>query len=197
MILILIAILGCKTVLGQAPVVLVPGLAGSVLEGKFDRPSTPYWDCIRKEDWHVVFFSVWEAARPHCLVNELEIFYDNATGRYSNQPGVEIRAYDFGGINGVVAYDPDQQWLTQTFLDIAQDLQKDGGYVVGKSLFGAPYDFRLASEGLEQVGYFEQLKELIEGAVKNQGFPATIISHSMVSKMLYFYCKIKRVQKLQ
>ena len=38
-----------------------------------------------------------------------------------------------------------------TFLDLINALADDG-YREGIDLFGAPYDFRLAADGLEQVG---------------------------------------------
>eukprot|EP01026_Neomeris_dumetosa_P046799 TRINITY_DN3998_c0_g2_i10.p1 TRINITY_DN3998_c0_g2~~TRINITY_DN3998_c0_g2_i10.p1 ORF type:complete len:400 (+),score=48.12 TRINITY_DN3998_c0_g2_i10:149-1348(+) len=181
---ILLLVIICS--LGLSPVVLVPGLVGSVIEGKFDRPHVPYWDCSRKSDWHTVFLSLWEAARPNCLINELEVFYDPNTGKYSNQPGVQLRAYDFGGIDGVIALDPNEKWLTQTFLSITEDLQDDG-YVVGKTLFGAPYDWRMASAGLEQEGYFSAVKDLIENAVESNGELATIISHSMGCLVVQYF----------
>lgn len=46
--------------------------------------------------------------------------------RYSNQQGVEIRPYDFGGLNGVVALDPDAIHLTSTFRPLAMALKFAG-----------------------------------------------------------------------
>lgn len=54
------------------------------------------------------------------------------------------------------------------------------GYVVGKDLFGAPYDWRLHLTGLEQSGQMDQLMARIENAVNNNcGKRAILIGHSM------------------
>lgn len=71
-------------------------------------------------------------------------------GRYENQTGVEIRPYKFGGLAGVAALDPALPRYTGTFEPLIKALS-EAGYAEGQDLFGAPYDFRLAADGLEQV----------------------------------------------
>ena len=70
--------------------------------------------------------------------------------RYANQTGVEIRPYKFGALAGVAALDPALPKYTGTFAPLI-DALSEAGYVEGQDLFGAPYDFRLAADGLEQV----------------------------------------------
>ena len=70
--------------------------------------------------------------------------------RYENQTGVDIRAYDFGGLGGVAALDPDLASASGTYDKLIDGLEK-AGYQAGQDLFGAPYDFRLAADGLIQV----------------------------------------------
>ena len=70
--------------------------------------------------------------------------------RYRNQTGVEIRAVDFGGLGGVDALDPGLPRLTPLYSGLTKAF-KDEGHKERKDLFGAPYDFRLAGDGLEQV----------------------------------------------
>lgn len=70
--------------------------------------------------------------------------------RYRNQTGVQIRPYDWGGLGGLEALDPGLPQLTPIYRALAQGL-KDEGYKERVDLFGAPYDFRLAADGLEQV----------------------------------------------
>jgi lysophospholipase-3 len=54
------------------------------------------------------------------------------------------------------------------------------GYKPGQDLFGAPYDFRLAADGLMQVGWFARLQQLVEQAVQqNNNRPAVFVAHSM------------------
>ncbi len=72
------------------------------------------------------------------------------TCRYRNHDGIEIRAVDFGGLEGIDALHPGLPRLTPMFSKLTQAF-KDEGYQERRHLFGAPYDFRLAPDGLEQV----------------------------------------------
>ncbi|KAK9800276.1 hypothetical protein WJX73_002429 [Symbiochloris irregularis] len=175
------------TLASNSPVILVPGLAGSVLQERLNRTSAPAWYCDKTSDWQTAWLSLSAAARPVCLLDDLAIFYDPEDKRYKNQTGVDVRAYDFGGLEGVQALDPDLKSASGTYDALIKGLD-DKGYTAGQDLFGAPYDFRLAADGLTQVGFFEAFKALIQGAVdKNEGKPAVIVGHSMgCLVMLYF-----------
>jgi len=71
--------------------------------------------------------------------------------RYHNNTGVQIRPYKFGDMEGVAALDPQLPLASATYADMIKALGH-AGYREGTNLFGAPYDFRLAADGLEQVG---------------------------------------------
>ncbi len=75
---------------------------------------------------------------------------DFDTFRYSNQTGVEVRPLDWGGLGGLEALDPGLPQLTPLYRALAEAL-KDEGFREREDLFGAPYDFRLAGDGLDQV----------------------------------------------
>lgn len=163
----------------NAPVILIPGLAGSVLEERLNRSSTPSFYCTKTSDWQVVWLSLTAASRPDCLLDDLNVDYNETSHRYQNQTGVEIRAYQFGNLTGIAALDPSLPSVSGTYEKLISGL-KDAGYSKGKDIFGAPYDFRLAADGLEQVGFFGALTSLVESAVaKNGGQPAVIVAHSM------------------
>ena len=70
--------------------------------------------------------------------------------RYSNQTGVDVRPMDWGGLGGVQSLDPSLPQITQVYKSLTEGLKK-AGYAERVDLFGAPYDFRLAADGLEQV----------------------------------------------
>ena len=57
---------------------------------------------------------------------------------------------DFGGLGGIDALDPGLPSLTPLYSGLTKAF-KDEGYEERVDLFGAPYDFRLAGDGLEQV----------------------------------------------
>lgn len=74
---------------------------------------------------------------------------------YHNQEGIQIRPFDFGGLGGIYSIDPALPSFTSTYKPIIEKLQ-DAGYTANQDLFGAPYDFRLAGDGLESVGLNSQ-----------------------------------------
>lgn len=103
--------------------------------------------------------------------------------RYTNQPGVEIRPHDFGGLGGVAALDPSTAALTATYQPLISALESVG-YRERETLWAAPYDWRLAADGLEAAGAADNMQSLIEMAVHTAGGrPAVIISHSMVRRL--------------
>ncbi|KAK9814182.1 hypothetical protein WJX72_001833 [[Myrmecia] bisecta] len=164
----------------HAPIILLPGLGGSALEARLNRSSAPAWYCSTSHDWQVAWFSAYEATRPDCFLDELQVIYDPVTKRYHNQTGVEVRPYDFGGLDGVKSIDPSSSYFYGTYVELVKELTGNHGYNEGVNLFGAPYDFRLAADGLEQVGFFQNLTNVVEAAVeKNAGRPALLVAHSM------------------
>ena len=66
----------------------------------------------------------------------------NATnGIYSNSPGVQSRIPYFGDTKGIEYLDPSNKLVGEYFASFVQGLV-DTGYVRGKSIRAAPYDFR-------------------------------------------------------
>ena len=53
-------------------------------------------------------------------------------------------------MGGIYSIDPDLPGFTATYKPIIDKLT-DAGYTENLDLFGAPYDFRLAGDGLESV----------------------------------------------
>lgn len=96
---------------------------------------------------------------------------------YSNQPGVEIRPYDFGGLGGIYSIDPDLPNWSATYKPIIDKL-KENGYKEGEDLFGAPYDFRLAGDGLASV----RLCCLLADTVCNSGSLCKQAVHQVMEK---------------
>lgn len=98
---------------------------------------------------------------------------------YANAPGVEVRAVDFGGLSGISSLDPYAQSASQYFAPLIAALEK-AGWKAGESLFGAPYDFRFAADGLQASGFHEAMAGLVERAVDASGGKrAYLLAHSM------------------
>lgn len=84
-----------------------------------------------------------------CLhVNKLTLFrlhYNNITKEYTNTPGVDVKAPGFGDTDTVEYLDPTLHiGTTNYFHNMVDYLVSNLGYVRGKSIRAAPYDWRFA-----------------------------------------------------
>lgn len=178
-----------------------------MLDAQLNRTKTISWFCTKRANWRVVYLSFREVLDPECLCDELLVFYDAKTQRcvahlppsawragpscahgltvklrcsYHNQEGVRIRPHDFGGLTGVAALDPSTPELTATYLPLINAL-KEAGYCERETLWGAPYDWRLAADGLQALGVADDMQSLIELAYATAGHQKVVlVTHSMV-----------------
>ena len=87
----------CKTNFACIPLCSIlcgsfAGLAGSVLEERLNRTNAPHWYCATEvDDWQTVWLSLQSASRPDCLLDELQVFYDDSTGRCAAQYGLSVK----------------------------------------------------------------------------------------------------------
>jgi len=172
------------------PIVMVPGLAGSVLKMKLVDGPTPHVWCWKNADWFVTWVNTEELIpkQKDCFLERVQLRFDNTTGTYYNTSGVQIdSSVDFGGVGGIEYLDPgvkvgiSQYWATM--IKYFENL----GYKRGENLHGAPYDWRLAPDGLEMTGYFDRLEALIESTYERNNASVFLVSHSLgCPTMLYF-----------
>ena len=93
---------------------------------------------------------------------------------------MQIRPHDFGGLKGILSLDPARPKYSATYLPLVKALEAVG-YVERVNLWGAPYDWRFAADGLEKQGVADEMQALIEMAVSTAGGrPVVVIAHSMV-----------------
>ena len=164
------------------PVVFIPGMAGSQIEARLDQTYVaPHWYCDQGSSdpkWKRAWFNLVDYAFPSCVVSEMHVSAEvgpSGNVTYSNARGVEVRAVDFGGVDGIKCLDPTFCSLSSYFAPVIDALVAKG-YVPGESLFAAPYDFRMAGDGLTQNGYEAELTELIASltasVLRTADFPA-------------------------
>ena len=137
----------------KLPIILIPDMLGSVLEAHVNRTmkDTPHFYCRTHADWSFIWLQLHKMALYDCLNSELALHtHINATNRYENATGVRVRPYDFGLLGGVQSVDPLLPLITHNF-DSIIDAFIAKGYTPGKNILGAPYDFRLAPDGLLEV----------------------------------------------
>jgi Lecithin:cholesterol acyltransferase len=109
---------------------------------------------------------------------------------------VTIRAHDFGGLNGVAALDPSEPYLTATYQPLIKALKKIG-YEERLTLWGAPYDWRLAADGLVQRGVADAMQALIELASASAGGEqVVVVAHSMVRCSVHCTCLFSRAMHM-
>lgn len=77
------------------------------------------------------------------------------TCRYRNHDGIEIRAVDFGGLEGIDALHPGLPRLTPMFSKLTQAF-KDEGYQERRHLLGRPTTFALPRTGWNRCGTLEK-----------------------------------------
>lgn len=104
--------------------------------------------------------------------------------RYCDAEGVTIRPHNFGGLSGVASLDPADPKLTATYHPLIESL-KAMGYTERETLWGAPYDWRLAGDGLAQRGVADDMQSLIEEAKSAAGGERVVlVAHSMGNLVL-------------
>jgi hypothetical protein len=175
------------SVVALPPVVLVPGLGGSVVKVKLHDAAEPHvWCAHSSHDWFVQWLSLTELLplQKDCTLARLALAYNRTSGAFTNAAGVEIDSnVDFGGVGGVKYVDPAIPSVQPYFAALIDNLTSTLGYTVGQDLHGAGYDWRLGPLGHTQAaapgGFFEKLRALIEGTVANNTAKAHIVTHSL------------------
>jgi len=173
-----------------SPVILVPGLAGSVFTATTKDYKGPHSFCsgtVTKP------FTLWVALTKlvpkevDCTLDRLLLHFDATTGAYKNTAGVNLDTnVDFGGVGGVEYLDPDfkvsaSAYFAPMIKHLTQATGGGGLYKVGKNLHGAPYDWRLGPDGHARPGqYYDKLAALIEHTyVANGNTSVTVVTHSL------------------
>lgn len=141
----------------------VPGVGGSQIEAKLDKPSVVHYLCQQHKD---EYYKIWlnlKLLLPmfiDCWVDNIKLYYDNETRTTHNAPGVTTRITGWGSSDTV-------EWLTDThspmtgyFKDIGNVLV-ELGYERNFSIRGAPYDFRKAPSNYFNLQLFFFLINLL------------------------------------
>jgi len=174
------------------PVILVPGLAGSVFRVKLDGAAAPHVWCEKEsKDFFITWLNVEELVplQKDCTLSRLMPYYNATTRTYHDAPGVTLDTnVDMGGVGGVEYLDPSLK-ATKYFATMIRNLTVGRGYVVGTNLHGAPYDWRAAPDGHSAPGaYYDKLRTLIESTVTANGNRAAhIVSHSLGGPTILFF----------
>ncbi|XP_031619205.1 group XV phospholipase A2-like isoform X2 [Contarinia nasturtii] len=119
----------------KSPVILIPGLEGSTLEAKLDKPNARHWWCFKKSDYFNLWLSVYPVLSFDCWLDNLKLEYDPVRRKTKNSPITRVPAW---GETKTI------EWIGEyfgAFYYFIVDALVERGYVRGQNLFGAPYDF--------------------------------------------------------
>lgn len=164
------------------PVIIIPGLASSAMEAW----ETPVKKWFRKRIW--LSFAKLTLGTKEMWLDHLKLQADG----YSDPPGIKIRPVE--GLHGIDYLDEGMfvESATYMFGYVIHNLA-DVGYIGGKNLFAAAYDWRISPSMLqERDRWMNSLKCLIEAAKQINEQKVVLVAHSMGNKMLlYFFQWIK------
>ncbi|KAH7829340.1 putative lysophospholipase III [Monocercomonoides exilis] len=154
------------------PVILIPGLGGSRVEYTLKNESKwkPLWLDVSRalpgkyEEW----------------IRQLTPVYDVNSDTYTSQPDLSTRPIDYGGVEGVRYLDSLAKNISG-YYNVILTAMEQTGYKIGKNVFGAPFDWRLANaKQIMTNGMCEKLKALVEKAASlNPGKKVHLVGHSM------------------
>ncbi|XP_055295032.1 phospholipase A2 group XV-like [Sitodiplosis mosellana] len=164
-----------------SPVILIPGFGGSKMEAKLNKPTAPHWWCSKKSD----YFNIWLDYHPvlsfDCWMDNLKLVYDPETRKTKNTPGVVTRVIGWGSTESM-----EWIWIFGAYFNYISEALVNRGYIRGKNLFGAPYDFRKGPN--ESTQWFQNLKQLTEYSYGiNKNTRVTFIAYSMGGRMLLHF----------
>ena len=191
-IFLILTTVATASTLSPPPVILLNGLAGARMQATLNTTTSPHFYCEKNS--HGKSIDLWVAAKEllpgviDCLFDNMQLRYDSVTKIYSNKPGVILDgSVDFGNVSGLDYLETGTK-LSAYLAPLIKHLQSSLNYTVGKNLRGAPYDWRLAPDGLQQevrgaannTPYFTRLKALVESTVEdNDGLRIVFVTHSM------------------
>jgi len=179
------------------PVILFPGLGGSGIQARLHKTSVPLFYCFKTWDWFGLWVQLYQGilSQP-CWLENLSITYYPNNNTYGDEKGIDTRPYDFGGLNGVNKLDhfDDPLGLTDYYQHIITELEKVG-FEAGKTIFGAPYDWRLPADflynsdiNLDGKTFHQDLEDLVELAYTKSGFQkVNFVTHSMGGPTSLFF----------
>lgn len=161
------------------PVILVPGIFGSQLDGLWNKTTAPHYFCYKTSgDWTTLWIS-FESMVPKvidCWVDNMLLnFTDN---NFRDRDGMKTRTNDFGGTAGIECLDKNCYY--PYFKSMVEGIATIPGYVRGVNLRAAPYDFRYAANSPVGQLYLKNLRALIEETYTANGKQkVNILAHSM------------------
>ncbi|OHS94632.1 Lecithin:cholesterol acyltransferase family protein [Tritrichomonas foetus] len=175
------------------PVVITPGLMGSILSG--NATTRPHWYCSKFTNKNVWFND--EYLVPplwNCLFDYVSLRWDDKKNAAAEKEGISLDTVDFGGLGGVTFVDSlfEGIHVVPCYKPVVDRLLSLG-YVERKSIFGIPHDWRY---GLNYPDTFwNKVKNLIEEAYNMNHEKVVLIGHSMGGYLINYFTMNKTTKE--
>ncbi|ELP93788.1 1-O-acylceramide synthase precursor, putative [Entamoeba invadens IP1] len=176
------------------PVVLVPGIMSSVLEGSGDVPSSiptlyPSY-CSKKFSLKTLWLSV-ESFIPfinECGLGYLISSWDSLTQHQVETGNIKINAQNYGSVNSIrsIVGTWPLNHVSKAFEEVVKNLENDG-YEDNVTMYAAPFDWRYFrfDEYSHVSNWYLDTQKLIERAFEKTKQKVVIVTHSMGGLLLY------------
>lgn len=136
---------GCWNINSAAPIVITSGFTASTLVATWKGVPLCKDSLTPTVVWP--FSDSLSITDVLCYTKLLRVSFDPATNTFHNLAGVNVSVVDFGGLDGLS-------------FGSALGVFDSYGYREGVNMFGAPFDWRQAAQGLDQL--YSDLQALIE-----------------------------------
>lgn len=184
----------CALCASKRPIILIPGLMGSILNG--DILGKTSWYCPSKEKNVNIWFNDRYAVPPtyKCLFNYIKLVWNEKTKEPEQPSYVNMTVVDFGGINGINHVDTALFGIhIVPYYSVIIDHLKKNGWGVGTDIFGIPFDWRF---GLYQKDHvWKDIINLVEDIFQKTGEKVTIAGHSMGGFLLHHLLTAKTTKE--
>lgn len=116
------------------------------------------------------------------LLYWLTLDYDENSKSIIDQPNITVKALDFGGVEGIKSTGKLFFLQAGYYNRVIKEL-KIYNYVIGKNLFGAPYDWRLGIA--QKKEFWTNLTHLVESAYNSTNIKVKFLTHSCGGLILH------------
>jgi len=170
------------------PVVLIPGIMGTVINanGDFSGNTDLPKECPNHLNDQLMWIDFLEVVNYKCLRYYFRSDYNPNTGKWEQIPGIDFIVPKWGSTYAVDVLAPGA--LTEKLIPYYRKMIKALeaiGYVDGENLLGGGYDWK----SLPTNEWLGKMKDLIEGAVKKSNSKAIVVGHSMGGPYSYYFLK--------
>jgi len=165
---------GADTCTHMHPVVLMPGIMGTVLHGTADIPAEKSIQngCPRKFEDQLMWIDIKEVLHYSCLKEYFSSNFNPDTGKWERLPGIEFSVPRWGSTYAVDDLVPNGGLIHISYYKQMIEKFESLGFVDGVNIFGAGFDWKESPSDK----WVNDVKNLIESAYISITKPRLLLS---------------------